>query len=114
MRKLFALLIVGVGIMATTGSATAQNLGRPEPVSSPTVSPYLNLFNNSNPYVYQSLVRPMVNQNRLNAQEQAHLNHVTPKPATLRYSKAEARRPTGHQANYQVYGHYYPTLNRQQ
>lgn len=114
MRYLFAVLAIGVGLSMMATVAAAQNRGRPEAVSSPTVSPYLNLFNSNNPYVYQSLVRPMVDQNRLNAQERAHLNRVTPKPATLRYSAAEARRPTGHQANYQVYGHYYPALNRQQ
>ena len=114
MRQLFALLTIALGILAVPSLASAQNQQRSDQVSSPTVSPYLNLFNNSNPYAYQSLVRPMVQQNKINAQERAHINRVTPRPATLRYSASEARRPTGHQAMYQVYGHYYPALNRQQ
>ena len=114
MRQLFALLTIALGILALASVASAQNQQRYEPNGSPTVSPYLNLFNNNNPYAYQSLVRPMVQQNKINAQERAHLNRVTPRPATLRYSAAEARRPTGHQAMYQTYGHYYPALSRQQ
>jgi len=114
MRHLFSVLTIAVGILAVPSLASAQNQQRYEPNSSPTVSPYLNLFNNSNPYTYQALVRPMVQQNKINAQERAHLNRVTPRPASLRYSATEARRPTGHQSMYQVYGHYYPALNRQQ
>jgi hypothetical protein len=94
-------------------SAGAQNKQR-QVASSPTVSPYMNLLNNNSDVTnYQSLVRPMVNQNRVNAQERVQLNRTQSKPATLRYSKSESLRSTGHQASYQTYGHYYPTLNRQ-
>ncbi len=74
----------------------------------PTVSPYLNLLNGGDANVtnYQSLVRPMVNQNRVNAQARsaiANLQHPSSGP-----QGSENMRATGHQAVFQNYSHYYP------
>ncbi|HEY2841119.1 MAG TPA: hypothetical protein VGJ26_18330 [Pirellulales bacterium] len=78
----------------------------------PSVSPYLNLLNGGDPNLtnYQSMVRPMVNQNRVNAQQNAQINRLEAKPPTSGNAGSESMRSTGHQATYRNYSHFYPNL----
>jgi hypothetical protein len=87
---------------------TSANLTR-----RPTVSPYLNLVNgNNDPNLtnYQSLVRPQVNQQRVNNQQNAQINRLEARPPTSGNAGSESLRSTGHQATWRNYSHYYPKL----
>lgn len=89
----------------------------------PTVSPYLNLFNESfdeggTDLNYQTLVRPQLQQQRINSQLQRQtqalnqrLQDIAAQPA---YSPRGSTRqaPTGHSTFFRVYSHYYPTAGR--
>jgi hypothetical protein len=86
---------------------TSANLTR-----RPSVSPYLNLINNNDPNLtnYQSLVRPQINQQRVNSQQSAQINRLEAKPPTSGNAGSESLRSTGHQATWKNYSHYYPKL----
>ena len=87
--------------------------------SQPTVSPYLNLFrvdlNGNNDFNYSTLVRPQLQQQRVNQQlEQQNLQNARRLQAIAAQpdfnpqgSKDEY--PTGHQTVFNYMGHYYPT-----
>ena len=74
------------------------------------MSPYLNLLNNQNPNVtnYQSLVRPQVNQQRVNSQQAASISRLQARPPKSGNAGNEALRSTGHQATWNYYSHFYP------
>jgi len=134
MRQLLILLAVCVGMWMLPSNASAQlrpkvqlpnttraptapnyntvRQGQQAYMRRPSVSPYLNLLNNNGSDVtnYQSLVRPMVNQNRINAQQSAQINRLQAKPPTSSNAGSEALRSTGHQSTYHYYSHYYPNL----
>jgi hypothetical protein len=111
-----------------TDSAPAATIGpgigarSTKPFSSitttPTVSPYLNLFNNSrtgtSAFNYQTLVRPQLQQQAINQQQQRQNLDVDRKVQALAargaYSHPEGsdqQVPTGHQTTFMYYGHYY-------
>lgn len=87
--------------------------------SQPTVSPYLNLFrvdlNGNNDFNYSTLVRPQLQQQRVNQQlEQQNIQNARRLQAIAAQpdfnpqgSKDEY--PTGHQTVFNYMGHYYPT-----
>ncbi len=67
-RTLFVLAVAGILCLSSLSSATAQGFGgggSSNNPNGPTVSPYLNLLQNANPDItnYQSLVKPLINQN---------------------------------------------------
>jgi hypothetical protein len=84
----------------------------------PTVSPYLNLFNDPNGIgVYQTLVRPFLNQNQINAQNVTTINQLQQELNQVRTSSGfgttgtSGRIPqTGHAATYRNFSHYYTGL----
>ncbi len=81
----------------------------------PTVSPYLNLLRpqgaNSIPN-YQSLVRPEMQQNRLNAQQNSALKNLQGEVQGLEGSSNQVYkgvRPTGHHAGFLQHSAYFNT-----
>jgi hypothetical protein len=92
--------------------------------SSPTVSPYMNLFREDlegfGDFNYQTLVRPQLNQLQLNQQFQnqnTELNQRVQSISAQRdYSNpagSENLYPTGHSTAFGYHGRYYPALNAQ-
>jgi len=135
MSKFVALMVIAVGFAFVPTIAVAQvykpAITRPQPPriqtpsagliqrqaaqglnSRPTVSPYLNLVNNNDPNLtnYQSLVRPQVNQQRVNSQQASQINRLEAKPPSSGNAGSESLRSTGHQATWNNYSHYYPNL----
>lgn len=90
----------------------------------PTVSPYLNLFNESfdeggTDLNYQTLVRPQLQQRQINDQLQQQtqalnrrLQEIAAQPS---YNQQGSTRqaPTGHSTFFQVYSHFYPSAGPQ-
>ena len=106
---------------ATIGPGLATRATKPFSTISttPTVSPYLNLFNTSqngtSAFNYQTLVRPQLQQNAINQAQMRQNLDVDRKVQALAargaYSNpagSETEYPTGHQTAYMYYGHYYP------
>jgi hypothetical protein len=117
-----------VGQAQATDSMPAATIGpgigarSTKPFSSisttPTVSPYLNLFNTSgtgtSAFNYQTLVRPQLQQQAINQQQQRQNLDIDRKVQALAargaYSHPEGsdqEAPTGHQTTFMYYGHYY-------
>jgi hypothetical protein len=97
-----------------------NNVGKPFAgfSPSPTVSPYLNLFRDdfdgSSDFNYNTLVRPMLQQQQFNQQQQRQnmetarrlqsmsaQSDFNPEGSTEQY-------PTGHPTAYRYYGHFHP------
>jgi hypothetical protein len=135
MRQAFVLGVIGLGMALIAQDAqpqvyapqvTTPTVARPQTPSSgliqrqtsanmvkkPTVSPYLNLVNGGDPNLtnYQSMVRPLVNQNRVNSQQSSQLNRLEARKPSSSNSGNETLRTTGHQATWHNYSHYYPRL----
>jgi hypothetical protein len=87
--------------------------------TTPTISPYLNLFNTSrtgtSAFNYQTLVRPQLQQQALNQAQQRQNLDVDRKVQALAARGAytnetagsDQETPTGHQTTFMYYGHYY-------
>jgi len=81
----------------------------------PTVSPYLNLLlpGNLPGTNYQTLVRPALEQQRINREQELQLNRLQQQfstalqSSTTRPRHEQGIRPTGHQAAFFHYSHYY-------
>lgn len=93
--------------------------------SSPTVSPYMNLFredlDGSSDLNYQTLVRPQFQQLQQNQQfqrENMELNYkvqkISAQTAFQNPAGSENMYPTGHQTAFGYYGRYYPTMSQPQ
>ena len=90
---------------------------------SPTVSPYLNLFredlDGNSDLNYQTLVRPMIQQQELNQQLQRQNYAINQRLQQIaaqgdyNAQGSESQPPTGHQTVFGYYGHYYPALGQQ-
>lgn len=99
---------------------TARTVRKPQPTRRPTVSPYLNLIQDENALdqalpVYQTLVRPFVEQRRLNqyqANQVFQLQQQVANNAT-RTKYGEQLRETGHATSYQNHSHYFPAFSGQ-
>ena len=86
--------------------------------SSPTVSPYLNLFRESldgnDDLNYNTLVRPQLEQQRMNEQFQRQNLDISRRvqaiaaQADYNPQGSKSQYPTGHQTTFMYYGHYYP------
>jgi hypothetical protein len=108
------LMAVIAGISMAASQATAQ-----QPFQnfqqSPTTSPYLNLTNNRSPQAYQTLVRPLLDQQQQNLQTQHQINNLTAQQANLAQAglTQPARgvsaqiRGTGHIAGFMITGNYF-------
>lgn len=123
--RLVLVVVVGVGVWsASEQSASAQGRNPAADVfrryssRRPSVSPYLNLLNN-NPTgtatPYQSLVRPQLEQQRVNQQQQQTIQGLQQhlrSQARANVGGAGIERGTGHQSVFMNYLHYYPGLSR--
>jgi hypothetical protein len=89
---------------------------------SPTTSPYLNLFREdlegSSDLNYNTLVRPMLQQQRFNEQMQMQTMEISKRlqsiaaQADFSPQGSTTQYPTGHQTVFNYYGHYYPALGQ--
>jgi hypothetical protein len=120
MKPFRSILIAAFGalvVIVSTSSAQAQ-----QPFSniqqSPTVSPYLNLLNRSNVGLpnYQTLVRPMLDQQEQNIQQQQQINQLKQHQKSLVANQERGLaqrgisneiRGTGHVTVFMDYSHYY-------
>lgn len=93
--------------------------------SSPTVSPYLNLFredfDGGGDFNYQTLVRPQFQQLATNQQFQRQNTELSQKVQAISAQSAfqnpagsEQLYPTGHQTAFGYYGTFYPGMQQQQ
>lgn len=110
--------------------AQAANFGAPigaptsKPFSnvsrSPTVSPYMNLFNDSitgdNDFNYQTIVRPQLQQQQFNQQVQRQSAQLNQRMSALsarndyNISGNQEVMPTGHSATFRYHSRFYPAL----
>lgn len=114
-------------LAGSPGMPSASQFGRSKPFTglqqSSTVSPYLNLFNQGptgRPQTldnYNLLVRPMLDQQRMNSQvqrQQQQMNMqvqaIAAKP-DMEAAGSENIIPTGHQTGFGYYSHFYPGKN---
>ena len=113
---LLVLIFAGSSAMAR-----AQNRARPLDGESrrPTVSPYMNLINNQQGGAtnYQSLVRPQLDQQKLNRKQSAAINQLrqasASAPATSRsspYGSNGNLRSTGHRTTFNEVSKFYPGM----
>lgn len=92
--------------------------------SSPTVSPYLNLFrtdlDSGGDLNYQTLVRPQFQQMATNQSFQRQNTEITQRVQAISAQSAfqnpagsESQYPTGHSTAFGYYGRYYPGMQQQ-
>jgi len=123
LRVVILTLAVGAALAISATSASAQGYGNGsyggpanlQYTPRPTLSPYLNLYNNPGGYAsYQQYVRPFLEQNDVNAQQQAAVNQLQSQLNQVRSTSGLGVtgtggriNPTGHPAEYMYYSHYY-------
>jgi hypothetical protein len=123
MLKTCHLIIAAAWIGFALASSSAFAQGGPSNLTytpRPTVSPYLNLFNDPNGLgVYQTLVRPFVNQNDINARQATNINQLQQELSQVRSNSGLGTtgtsgriRPTGHAATFMDLSHYYNSRGR--
>ncbi len=106
-RLLFVLAAAGIVFLSSFSSAAAQSLGIGGGTSNnpngPTVSPYLNLLQNNNPDItnYQSLVKPLINQNDALRRQGGAISQ-------LQQQQSYGGGGTGIHSYFMFYSHYYP------
>ncbi|HEY1602761.1 MAG TPA: hypothetical protein VGG64_24370 [Pirellulales bacterium] len=116
-------VVVSLGFLADRADAQYKPQSRPFDTQSrrPSVSPYMNLVNNSMSGAstnYQSLVRPQVDQQNFNSHSASAIKNLQRTASSPARSKATTEggntkmRVTGHAATRQNYSHFYPTLGR--
>ncbi|MEZ6070285.1 MAG: hypothetical protein R3C10_08400 [Pirellulales bacterium] len=123
--RLVFVLALGAGLWSYVGQAAwaqganpAGAIFRRHTTASPGVTPYLNLLNNNvsgTATPYQSLVRPQIEQQRLNQQQQRSIQGLQQNlqaQARANVGGAGIERGTGHQSVFMNYLHYYPALGR--
>ncbi|WP_425400926.1 hypothetical protein [Aeoliella sp.] len=107
----------GVGTAGASGSKPFANV-----TPAPTISPYLNLFNDSfagdNDLNYQTIVRPQLRQQRFNDQVRRRESEINQQLTALSARNAynttgnQGVMPTGHSATFQNYSRFYPAKSR--
>ncbi len=108
------------GASASIGPGAGSRSSKPfsSVSTTPTVSPYLNLFNTSrtgsDAFNYQTLVRPQLQQQAINQQQQRENLDIDRKVQALAARSAynnpagsDTQAPTGHETGFMYYGHYY-------
>lgn len=117
MKHFYLCLAFAVTIYVPTKSFAQQPFTNIQ--QSPTVSPYLNLSNGANrgqATNYQSLVRPLLQQQQTNQQQARQIQHLAQaqKDLTTGGLTQQARgvatsiRGTGHVAGFMINGNYFP------
>jgi hypothetical protein len=112
-RALLIVAAAGLLSLAMSRSALAQGyyMGSNDNPNGPTVSPYLNLLQNNplnplTPTVYQSLVRPLVNQQNALQRQGGAIRQLQQQSLA---GPTGIGRGTGHAAYFMNYSHFYPT-----
>jgi hypothetical protein len=105
------LVIAAAGIfgLLSVSTAAAQNYrGTSGNVNGPTVSPYLNLLQNNNADItnYQSLVRPLINQNSALQRQGGAIQQLQQQQRG--YGNVGSG-GTGIHSYFMFYSHYYPS-----
>jgi hypothetical protein len=104
-------------LVAASASASAQGVaglytGRSDNPNGPTVSPYLNLLQNNNQLNgipnYQSLVRPLLDQQNAIQRQGSSLQRLQQQVNTQAGAGAGGQRATGHQTYFMHFSHFYP------
>jgi hypothetical protein len=125
MRRL-TLTTAVVLVIALASSAHAQYKSKPRPFEGagggrrPAVSPYMNLLNNNTGVAtnYQSLVRPQIEQQNLNAKSSSAIRGLQKQAASSAGRAASTTegnvklRKTGHTAVRESYSHFYPGMGK--
>jgi len=115
-RTLVLALAAGACLLLMTSSAQAQLSGfyqgsSDNPVG-PTVSPYLNLLNQSGSFGatnYQSLVRPLIEQGNAINRQGSSINRLQGQVNSASAAAAGGgSRGTGHASFFMNYSHFYP------
>jgi len=119
------------GRILGSSPASSYNLGLSSPSTgkpfssvthSPTVSPYMNLFRDDltgeSDLNYQTLVRPQLDQQRVNAQVQRQNMEIARRVQSISARSdygnpggAQDQYPTGHPTSFRYYSHFYPALS---
>jgi hypothetical protein len=113
---------------AAQGPRVNLGLGAPGPANkpfssfspTPTTSPYLNLFREDfeggSDFNYNTLVRPMLQQQQFNQQVQRQSIELSRRMQSMSAQSdfnpagAKDQYPTGHQTAYRYYGHFHPRV----
>ena len=119
----------GMGTSSSSSSSSLAPSRSPKPFSSvsssPTVSPYMNLFredfDGGGDFNYQTLVRPQLQQQQLNQQFQRENMELARRVQSISAQSdyqnpagSESINPTGHQTAFGAYLHFYPGMNQPQ
>ncbi len=114
MKSRTLLAVAALMLLALVpGAAMAQGVGlysgRSDNPNGPTVSPYLNLLqqNAAAPTNYQSLVKPLINQNDAIQRQGSALSRLQQQV----YSGGGGG-GTGHSSFFMNYSHFYPNARR--
>jgi hypothetical protein len=102
----------------TGSNRTGLDVIRANTLSRPTVSPFLNLLlpGGQTGTNYQTMVRPQLEQQRINRDQEMQLNRLQQQfNAALQSSSARPQRgvgirPTGHQTAFLYFSNFYPNL----
>lgn len=124
MKRILTVFALTLASLATLecaaqaqGYASPRYARRPAPYQRAMVSPYLNLIqfqeaqDDSMP-VYQTFVRPFIDQRRLNQNQVNQVYQLQQQVANnaARTSQGEPLRRTGHITSYQNHSHFFPNL----
>ena len=132
LRKLTNTLLIAACFVLFDRSAEAQGQISQRPADyfsrfirdRPTVSPYLNLVTSQRTQqrggtvrpVYQTLVRPELEQRKANEQTQRNMiqmqNQLSDLRQSYRNSQSNALGATGHPTRFMIYSQYYPGFQR--
>jgi hypothetical protein len=106
-------VVVMLAALATARLAMAQTYsqGHADNPNGSTVSPYLNLLQGNNQFstvpTYQSLVKPMLDQQSAIQQQGNSLNRLQNQVNSQAISGPGARSGTGHTTRFMNYSHFY-------
>ncbi|MGD9724181.1 MAG: hypothetical protein AB7O59_23165 [Pirellulales bacterium] len=106
-----ALVAVAVLTLAASSSALAQGVyqGRSDNPNGPTVSPYLNLLQNNSVFSpatnYQSLVKPLIDQNSAIRRQGGAINQLQQQ---VNSGPGSGGGGTGRGSYFMYYSHFYP------
>ncbi|MEX2112695.1 MAG: hypothetical protein WD845_05885 [Pirellulales bacterium] len=107
-QMLLVVALVTVVSLASLRAVPAQGLagGSTRNPNGPTVSPYLNLLQNNNPDItnYQSLVKPLINQNDALRRQGGAIQQLQQQ----QYRGGPAGGGTGVHSYFMYYSHYFP------
>jgi hypothetical protein len=110
-HAMIAAAAVGVSLLVS-GTASAQGYGRASAANRlqrPTVSPYLNLYRQGGGFNnYYTLVRPALQQERINGVQQTEIGQLRSQLATEQQEITQRGLPqTGHRSEFRYYSHFY-------